>query len=139
MCPGASNFTSLTKWDENPRCCRTDEAKLNHAWMNVSGESRPSTHSGLFSELPTPDALLSWGSSVLRAPALLQGNGVCAGRQPPVSSQLITQLCACLTFGWTCSWGFWALSPAPSSLSLEWSTGCVCVCVCVNRRMIVYE
>ena len=48
--------------------------------------------------------------------------------------QLITQLCACLTFGWTCSWGFWALSPAPSSLSLEWSTGCVCVCVpaCVH-------
>ena len=72
-----------------------------------------------------PNALLSWGSSVLRAPALLQGKNVCAGRQPPVSSQLITQLCACLTFGWTWSSGFWALSPAPSSLSLEWSTGCV--------------
>ena len=105
--------------------------------MNVSGESRPSTHSGLFSELPTPDALLPWGSSVLRAPALLQGKGICAGRQPTVSSQLITQLCACLTFGWTCSWGFWALSPAPSSLSLEWSTGCISV-LCVREwKMLV--
>ena len=97
---------------------------------NVSGESRPSTHSGLFSELLAIDALLSWGSSVLTAPALLQGKGVCAGLQPPVSSQPITQLCACLTFGWTCSWGFWTLSLAPFSLTLERSTECVCVCLC---------
>ena len=46
----------------------------------------------LVGELPVLEALLSWGSSVLRAPALLQGKGVCAGRQPPMSSQLITQL-----------------------------------------------
>ena len=48
----------------------------------------------LVRESQAPNALLSWGSSVLRAPALLQGKNVCAGRQPPVSSQLITQLCA---------------------------------------------
>ena len=46
----------------------------------------------------------------------------------PCPLQLITQLSACLMFGWTCSWGFWALSPAPSSLTLEWGKMCVCVC-----------
>ena len=40
----------------------------------------------LVRESQAPNALLSWGSSVLRAPALLQGKGVCAGRQPPASS-----------------------------------------------------
>ena len=114
---------------------------MKSSMWNVSGEGRHSTHSGLFGELLAIDALLSWGSSVLRAPALLQGKGVCAGRQPPVSSQLITQLCACLTFGWTCSWGFWTLSPAPFSLTLELSTECVCVCVsecvCVSGKMLV--
>ena len=101
---------------------------------NVWGKSRPSSHSGLFGDSRAPEALLSWGSLVLRAPALLQGKGVCAGRQPPMSSQLLTQLCSCLTFGWICSWGFWALSPAPFSLGLECSTVCVCVCVCVRER-----
>ena len=56
---------------------------MKSCMWNVSGESRPSTHSGLFSELLAIDALLSWGSSVLTAPALLQGKGVCEGRQPP--------------------------------------------------------
>ena len=100
---------------------------------NVSGESRPSSHRGLFGESRAPDALLSWGSFVLGAPALLQGKGVSVQEGSPLCPlQLITQLCACLMFGWTCSWGFWALSPAPSSLSLEWSTGCMCVCLCVS-------
>ena len=101
---------------------------------NVSGESRPSTHSGLFSELLAIDALLSWGSSVLRAPALLQGKGVCAGRQPPASSAAHHPA--------LCLFDIWMdlllglLGTEPSSLLLEPGVEhrvCVCVSVDIER------
>ena len=108
----------------------------------VSGESRPSSHHGLFGESRAPDALLSWGSSVLTTPALLQGKGVCAGRQCPphpptpcpVSSVAHHPALCLLDVCWTCSWGFWALSPAPFFLTLEW--GKVCVCVCARECVV---
>ena len=59
----------------------------------------------------------------------------CQEGSPSCLLQLITQLCACWTFGWICTWGFLARNPAP--FSLNWSGAyfvslcCVCVCVCV--------
>ena len=96
-------------------------------------QERVDTHSALRCELQATDVLLSWGSSVLRDLALLKGKGVCQEGSPSCLLQLITQLCACLTFGWTCTWGFWARNPASSSLT--WSgahfVSLYCMCVCI--------
>uniref|UniRef100_F6R695 WAP four-disulfide core domain protein 2 n=1 Tax=Bos taurus TaxID=9913 RepID=F6R695_BOVIN len=79
-CPELEGDANCTKacvldedCDDNLKCCQAGCATVCQMPNDVSGESRSSTHSGLFGELLAIDALLSWGSSVLRAPALLQG------------------------------------------------------------------
>ena len=46
-------------------------------------QERVDTHSALRCELQATDVLLSWGSSVLRDPALLKGKGVYARKAAP--------------------------------------------------------
>ena len=108
---------------------------------NVSGESRPSSHHGLFGESWAPDALLSWGSSILTAPALLQGKGVCAGRQPPAFSAAYHPALCLLDIWMDLLLGL--LGTEPSSLLLEPGVEhrmCVCVraCMCAHEwKMLV--
>ena len=82
----------------------------------------------LVGESQAPEALLFWGSSVLRAPALLPRKGVCAGRQPPrVLSAHHPALCL-LDVWLDLLLGF--LGTEPSSLLLEPGVEHrVCVCV----------
>ena len=108
---------------------------MKSSMWDVSGESRPSTHSGLFGELLATDALLSWGSSLLRASALLQGKGVCAGRQPPAFSAAYHPALCLLDIWMDLLLGL--LGTEPSSLLLEPGVEhrmCVCVCMpaCVH-------
>ena len=139
-----SGFTSMSPyflldtmgWE--PRCCRMD-VRLNE--MHVECLRREQT---FLSPWLVWWVMGSWCPSVLGqldidSSCPSPGKGcLCrkAATPPPAPQplcplQLITQLSACLTFGWTCSWGFWALSPSPFSLTLEWGKVCVCVRACV--------
>ena len=108
---------------------------------NDSGESRPSSHRGLFGESRAPDALLCWGSSVLRAPALLQGKGVSVQEGIPTVSSAAHHPALCLLDVWL-DLLLGLLGIEPSSLLLEPGVEqrvcvCVCVCVCTHEHVCV--
>lgn len=98
-------------------------------------QERVDTHSALRYELQAADVLLSCGSSVMRAPALLKGKGVFAWKAaPPVffsssSSSAPAWHLAGLHLG------LLGMEPSSLLLDLEWNTLCVSVlgvhvCVC---------
>ena len=126
-----------------PRCCRMD-MRLNKVSHVECLRREQTLHSQwLVRESQAPNALLSWGSSVLRAPALLQGKGVCAGRQTPrpLSSSPSSAPAWRLAGLAPRASGHWAQLPPPWAWSgalgvCKCVCVCVCVCVCMNGKCL---